>query len=130
MGISRRPFFYQFSEAFMPVEIREYTIGEFRGTFPDVPIASGVNMADIKELDADPFFVTLPIIPEIGAVSGNGLLYDEALVSSVVRQINEKRPGGIFGHIKKDESETAFPEPSGNWLGAKRDGNTLWGKCY
>lgn len=110
--------------------IREYSVGEFRGSFPDVPIAPGVNLDDLKEVDAQPFFVTLPIIPEMGAISKNGLLYDEALVNSVEQQINEKRPGGIFGHIRKDEQDTAYPAPEARWVGAKREGNTLWAKAW
>lgn len=115
----------------MPEEIiREYTVGAFRGDFPDVDIAPGVDMEALRELDADPFFATLPIVPEVGAVSGNGLLYDEELVSSIERQINENRPGGIFGHLKDEERDTSFPLPSGLWVGAKRIANTLWGKVY
>ena len=110
--------------------VREYTIGAFRGNFPDVEIAQGVDMEALKELDASPFFATLPIVPEVGAVSGNGLLYDEALVSSIEKQINDNRPGGIFGHLKDEERSTSYPLPSGMWVGAKRVGNTLWGKVY
>lgn len=109
--------------------IREYTVGEFRGSFPDVPIEQGV-LDNLKELDANPFYAVLPIVPEVGAISSNGLLYDEELVSSIEKQINENKPGGIFGHLKDEERETAFPLPSGMWLGAKREGNTLWGKAY
>lgn len=109
--------------------IREYTVGEFRGSFPDVPIEQGVLDA-LKELEANPFYATLPIVPEVGAISNNGLLYDEELVSSIERQINENKPGGILGHLKDSERDTAFPLPSGMWLGAKREGNTLWGKAY
>lgn len=110
--------------------IREYSVGEFRGDFPNVDIAPGVDMDALKELDANPFFATLPIVPEVGAVSGNGLLYDEELVGSIERQINENRPGGIFGHLKETERDTAFPLPSGIWVGAKRIANTLWAKVY
>lgn len=108
----------------------EFNIGEFRGNFPDVDIAAGVDMEALKELDASPFFATLPIVPEVGAISGNGLLYDDELVASLETQINEKRPGGIFGHLKEEERGTSFPLPSGLWVGAKRVGNTLWGKAY
>ncbi len=110
--------------------IREYVISEFHGKFPDVPIASGVDLEALKENQAAPFFVTLPIVPEIGAISSNGLLYDDALVKSIEEQINRKRPGGIFGHLKDEERATAFPLPSGMWIGAKREGNTLWAKAW
>lgn len=110
--------------------VQEYVIGEFRGTFPDVPIASGVDLEQIKQLDKDPVFVSLPVIPKIGSVSKNGLLYDEALVNSIEEQINQKRPGGIFGHLKDEDRNTAFPMPSGMWIGAKREGDTLWAKAW
>lgn len=110
--------------------VLEYSVGEFRGTFPDVPIADGVNMDELRALDPDPTFITLPIVPKVGAVSKNGLLYDEALVNSIETQINAKRPGGRFGHLKEDERDTAYPIPEGMWLGAKREGDTLWAKAY
>jgi hypothetical protein len=110
--------------------VQEYSIGEFGGSYPSVPIANGVDLEALKALDADPFYVTLPIIPEVGAISKNGLLYDEALVGSVEEQINSKRPGGIFGHIKEVDRGSAFPIPEGMWVGAKREGNSLWAKCY
>lgn len=114
----------------MPELVLEYSVGEFRGGFPDVPIADGVNMDELRALDSDPVFITLPVVPKVGAVSKNGLLYDEALVNSIETQINTKRPGGRFGHLKEDERDTAYPIPEGMWLGAKREGDTLWAKAY
>lgn len=115
----------------MPTEvIFETIVGEFRGNFPDVPIATGVNMDELKALDPEPFFITLPVIPQMGAVSKNGLLYDDALVASVEEQINQARPGGINGHISNKDRETAYPMPVGLWVGAKRIDNALWGKAY
>lgn len=110
--------------------VREFNIGHFKGDLPNVPIAEGVDMEAIKETDNDPFFVTLPIVPEIGAVSNNGLLYDEALVNAVQEQINSKRPGGIFGHLKDADRNHSFPIPEGTWVGATRQNDTLWGKAY
>lgn len=110
--------------------IREFVVGEFRGTYPDVPVAAGVNLDEIKALDADPMYVTLPVVPKIGAVSKNGLLYDEALVGQIEAQINGKRPGGRFGHLKEEERDSAFPIPDAIWIGAKREGDTLWARSY
>jgi hypothetical protein len=109
--------------------VREYFVGEFRGSFPDVPIADGVDIEAIRQRDPDPMFVTLPVA-EIGAVSNNGLLYDEALVDSIAEQINRNRPGGIFGHLKEEERSTSFPLPAGLWVGALKVGQTLWAKSY
>jgi hypothetical protein len=110
--------------------ITELVVSEFRGNFPDIPVAPGVDLAELRAMDSDPFFVSLPIVPRVGAVSKNGLLYDEALISSVEQQINTKRPGGIFGHLKDEDRGTAYPIPSGMWVGAKRDGDQLWAKAY
>lgn len=106
------------------------SVSEFRGTFPDVPVAAGVNLDEIKALDPEPMYVTLPVVPKIGAVSKNGLLYDEALVSQIETQINGKRPGGRFGHLKEAERDSAFPIPDAIWIGAKREGDTLWARSY
>jgi hypothetical protein len=109
--------------------IREYNVGRFRGNYPDVETAEGVDLDGIRARDAHAMFVTLPIA-EIGAISANGLLYDETTVDSIAEQINTKRPGGIFGHLKDEERTTSFPLPAGLWIGAKRVGQTLWAKSY
>lgn len=109
--------------------VQEYEVGEFRGSFPDVPTAAGVDMDALKASDPDMMLVTLPIIPQVGATSRNGLLYDDALANDIVAQINAKRPEGIFGHLKEEDRATAFPEPAAVWLGAMRDGNQVWAKA-
>ncbi len=114
----------------MPEQVLEYAIGEFKGDFPNVPIATGVNLDELKSLDPDPMFVTLPVIPKAGAISKNGLLYDDDLISSVESQINEKRPGGTWGHLKEEDRSTAYPIPPAMWVGARRVGESLWAKAY
>ena len=110
--------------------IREYTIGEFRGDFPNVPTADGVDLEALSELDPEPLFVTLPVVPKVGSVSTNGLLYDDRLLGDIEEQINPKRPGANFGHLTDAERDTAFPKPDALWVGALRVGETLWGKAY
>ena len=114
----------------MPEQVFEYVIGEFRGDFPNVPIAAGVDFDALKAGDDDPMMVTLPIIPKIGATSRNGLLYDDALADSIVTQINAKRPEGIFGHLKDEERATAYPAPAAIWVGAKKEGGQVWAKAF
>ena len=109
--------------------VQEYAVSEFRGSFPDVPIAAGVDMEALRAHDPDPMFISIPIIPQIGATSRNGLLYDDALAAAIVAQINEKRPDGIWGHLKEEDRSTAFPEPAATWVGAIRDGATVWAKA-
>lgn len=106
----------------------EFFVSEFSGDYPDVQLA--IDIEELKKVDPDPFFVTLPIVPRIGAVSKNGLLYDDHLVGMIQEQINTNRPGALFGHIPKDKRDSADPIPAGNWVGAQRVGNQLWAKNY
>jgi hypothetical protein len=106
------------------------SVAEFTGDFPQIDVPADINIAELEDDGSKPFFVTLPIIPHIGQVSGNGLLYDDALANSIAEQINAKRPGANFGHLAKDERATAFPHPKAFWVASKRVGDTLWAKAY
>ena len=110
--------------------VRESTVGSFRGDYPDVPTHPDVDMQALQELDEKPLFVTLPVVPKVGTISSNGLLYDDALLDDIAGQINSKRPGANFGHLPEQERDTAFPKPDAIWVGALRVGETLWGKAY
>lgn len=110
--------------------IRVDCVGEFSGNFPNVPTANGVDLEALAELDDDPLFVTLPVVPKEGTISANGLLYDGRLLDDISQQINTKRPGANFGHLSDSERDTAFPKPDAIWVGAKRYGDTLWAKAY
>ncbi len=112
------------------MEVQEVTTGRFRGNFPSVPTAEGVDMEALRGLDDDPFFVTLPIVPKVGTVSGNGILYDNELLDTIGEQINTKRPSANFGHLTKEQRDTGFQNPVAFWVGAKRVDDTLWGKAY
>lgn len=112
----------------MTEQFFDYHISEFAGDYPEVPLA--IDIEELKKVDPDPFFVTLPIVPMVGAVSKNGLLYDDNLVGMIAEQINSNRPGALFGHIPKDKRDSADPIPAGNWVGAQRIGQQLWAKAY
>jgi len=122
--------FYFLEQTMSKTTILEYTIGEFRGNFPDVPTAAGVDMDALRADDPDPLFVTLPVVPQIGMTSRNGLLYDETLTNSIVQQINAKRPEAIFGHLKDEERSTSYPEPAAHWIGATVADGKAWAKAY
>lgn len=112
------------------MEVSEVTVGRFRGNFPVIPTADGVDMEALRGLDEDPFFVTLPVVPKVGQVSGNGILYDNQLLDTIGEQINTKRPSANFGHLTKEQRDTGFQNPVAFWVGAKRVDDTLWGKAY
>lgn len=109
--------------------IQEFTVGEFRGDFPEVPAAAGVDLEALKADDPAPFFVTLPV-GKIGEVSDNGLEYDEDLVNGLVAQINAERPTGIMGHLTAEQLSTEYPEPEVYWVGATLKEGTAWAKGY
>ncbi len=109
--------------------IQEYMIGEFRGDFPEVPVAAGVDLEALKADDANPFFVTLPVA-RVGETSANGLLYDEDLVKTIVESVNTEHPTGIMGHLTPEQMDTAYPVPDVFWVGATRQNGTAWAKGY
>lgn len=107
--------------------LRDYTVAEFRGDFPQINVDQRVDMGALTKGDDDPFFVTLPVA-RVGETSANGLVYDDELVRAIEQQAVGK--GGIMGHLADDERDTAFPIEDADWVGVLRQGNTLWGKAY
>lgn len=104
-------------------------VGEFKGAPPDVPLISGINLAELTAGDSDPMFVTLPVA-EVDAASANGRYYDAEFVRVLQEQTREKRPGGLRGHLRDEERDSAFPLPEAHWVGVKQVGDTLWAKAY
>lgn len=102
-------------------EIKQH---EFRGNFPQVNTYSTVDLDMLTKGDDDPFFVVLPIA-RVGEISGNGLVYDEELVSELEKQL--PGVGGIRGH---NFDKTSFPTETHDVVGHTRTGDTLWAKIY
>jgi len=107
--------------------MRDYTVAEFRGSFPQIAPAESVQLDVLTKGDDDPFYVTLPVA-KVGATSANGLHYDEALIQAIQEQIVGR--GGLMGHLAGEERDTAFPIEAADWIGVSRQGETLWGKAY
>lgn len=114
----------------IPNAISEIAYADFKGVFPEVPLAPGVEVGELTAGDSDPFFITLPIA-EVGLVSANKLRYTEEFCDSLVDQINTDKPTGIRGHIKEDERRYAYPTPAIYWVGAIRETDgKVWAKGY
>jgi hypothetical protein len=97
---------------------------------PVIPFAPGINPDDLKGDGGErPTFVELKIA-EVGTVSEQKYLYDSELVDAIYEQIMTKRPGAVWGHPKPEDANTSFPDPVAFWVGAVRQGNTLWGKAW
>lgn len=117
------------------IAVEAVTVSEFGGKVPTVPFAPGVSVESLTtntsgaRVDDDPFFLVMPI-SETGRVSKNGLLHDDALADSLVRQIMEDRPGGIMGHIPDAQRGSAYPVSQIHWVGATRHEGRVWAKGY
>ena len=107
------------------ISIRE--IHKFQGKFPAVPTYPQVDEQALLINDSDPLYLNLPIA-EIGRRSDNGILYDEALVSSIAEQLPGL--GGGRGHIPEGQEDSAFPLEEVFWVGHLLDSNVLWAKGY
>ena len=62
--------------------------------------------------------------------SGNKRHYDDAFLTELERQTLQNKPVGLMGHLSASDRATAFPAEAVHWVGAVRDGDTLWGKGY
>jgi hypothetical protein len=110
-------------------EVLATYISEMRGSFPDVPLADGVDLDAIKANDPNPMFVTLPLVHE-GAKSDKGFTWKAADVRRVVSEIVTKRPEGILGHVKPEERSHRYDLPAVRWVGAILDEHGIaWGKA-
>ncbi len=95
-----------------------------RGKFPDIPLPDDITAEDFGE---SPMFVTLPIMP-VNARSRNERTYTRPAVESIVRQVNEKRPNGFWGHLPVEEYSTRYDVPAVRWLAATIEDGMAWGK--
>lgn len=81
--------------------------------YPDIPLPADINQAALKGA----VYVTLPI-GEVNVSSRNKRLYPRQAIVSMVKQINESRPEGNFGHLKDEDRSTAYTTPDVRWLAA------------
>lgn len=114
----------------MPERVQEImAVWEFRGEYPEVQIAEGVDYGELTEGDDAPVFVTLPI-GKANVLSANKRFYDDAFLQELERQVVANRPVGLMGHLRAEDRATEFPAEAVHWVGARRDGDLLWGKGY
>lgn len=104
-------------------------VTELRGSYPAVPTSLDVDYDALIAGDPSPMFLTIPI-GKAGVTSGNQRHYDEAFVMELERQTLANKPIGLMGHLPTADRATAFPPEAVHWVGAARQGDTLWGKAY
>lgn len=108
-------------------QISLVTVTEFRGNFPEIPLANHINLSELTEGDENPFFATLRIGKK-DVSSGNGNFYDGDNIRDIASQIVTLDSN--MGHVPDDKSDSAFPMPAGHWVGTLMEGSELWGKLY
>lgn len=101
-----------------------------KGDYPDVPLAEGVELAELTEGDDNPMFITLPIA--FVATSRNQVNYAEKDVLRIVSAVNTRNVVGNLGHLPEWERPYTFDIPPLRWVGAiyNADTRTAWGKAY
>lgn len=92
-----------------------------------IPLYASVNAAALYEGDAQPFHLVLDVF-KVGAISSNGLLYDEELVTELEKQL--PGTGGLRGHLPLEQYYSAFPIEEIHWVGHTRLGDTTYAKAY
>lgn len=97
---------------------------------PDIPLPDDVNLQALEEaMGFPPKFVVLPVA-KADYMSRNSWTLTVDAVRGLVDQINEKRVGGIWGHVPAFEESFRFPNPSVRWLAATMDENGIaWAKA-
>lgn len=108
-------------------------IGEMDNEAPDVPLADGVDISNLRD-DEKPYTLR---IGKVGAISknkarnGKPRRYGQAFYQSLVREINDKRPEGIWGHpdLAGKMHPLEYVPPAVRWVGAVMDeAGEVWGK--
>ncbi len=104
-------------------------VSAFEGSFPDIAHRPDFQ---IDDGDDSPCFFTLPL-GEVGNVSGNNNLYDEAFYQELVTIVNEGDTPvrGIVGHPNPENVAYETTLPNIEWVGATlADDGMVWGKAY
>lgn len=89
----------------------------------DVPLASGVDVVELKKGDADP----LEVVVEIPASkSKRGWNYTGESLRNIVDAVMSKTLNGFLGHQKAEDVSNQFLPPVTHWIGAKMVGETAY----
>jgi hypothetical protein len=106
------------------MELLMEQVSRFKGDYPDIPLPADIDREALGKVD----FVTLPV-GRVDAQSQSGRVYKRPAIESLVRQINEKRPEGGWGHLATTELTTRYDPPAIRWLAATLDEHGVaWAK--
>ena len=91
-----------------------------------IPVYPSVDKDLLYEGDDKPFHIVLDLAA-LGAVSANGLIYDEELMAAMEGQLPGL--GGLRGHLSEGDDST-YPIEMIDWVGHARVSGTIYGKGY
>lgn len=95
--------------------------GEMR--VEDIPLASGVDVNELKKGDDDP----LEVVVEIPASkSKRGWNYTGESLRNIVDAVMSRTLNGFLGHQKPEDINNQFLPPVTHWVGAKMEGETAY----
>jgi hypothetical protein len=114
--------------------IEVVSLHKLEGTYPDVPLASGVDYDGLVQPDIEagdkPFFVTLPL-GERNAISRNGRRYiGDVAINAIHDAIQNRRITGQLGHTAEDRRGWEFKLPVLHWVGSLVQDGVVWGKAF
>jgi len=89
----------------------------------DIPLATGVDLEELKKDDADP----LEVVVEIPAgKSTRGWNYTGESLNDIVKHVNAHTLAGFLGHQRTEDVPTEFPTPVTHWVGARFENNKAY----
>lgn len=97
-------------EMFITAEVK----GEM--SVDDVPVASWVNLEELKKDDPEPLEVVVAVP---ASKNKRGWKYSEQALKRIVEVVNTQGLPGTLGHQKPDDVNHEFPMPVTHWIGAK-----------
>lgn len=96
---------------------------------PDIQLPADVDLKALEAALGELVFATLPI-GKVDVQSRNKRRYTRESVASLVKQVNELRPEGRWGHLSEEEMGTRYEPPAIRWLAATLDSKGMaWGKA-
>jgi hypothetical protein len=108
------------------VLIKQVFSSKLEGTFPEVPIPEEIDVQALTAIADDPVFVTVPFA-KVGAVTDEGMVFNQETVDAFVTMINDQARSANYGHKMMWGD---FPINPAWWIGAIREGDLAWGKAF
>lgn len=97
---------------------------------PDIPLPKDIDVEALTQaMGGELVFNTLPI-GKVNVESRNKRKYGKQSVVNLVKQVNQLRPEGRWGHLTEEEMGSKYELPAIRWVAAVLDSKGVaWGKA-